>query len=221
MSTRQVNLFIAYVLIFSTIFALNAVFRAKPAKMLFPFVHTISYPADVLRNTLRKLADAISLVFNESQRQQEAITIDGVIFQQANVVLGSRQNYLIATGQAKIGDVAIDALNKCFVGIVRYISDHTCWIEPWYSPNFSMQVSVESTDLTLEGELSGGTRLRIYENIDVTGFTVRVSENFTNGRLLREMGCDVLGTVVGRQGEFFLVKIESVRPTRLCYLPGY
>ncbi|KUK24050.1 MAG: hypothetical protein XD58_1959, partial [Thermotoga sp. 50_1627] len=58
MTSRQVNLFIAYLLIFSTIFALNAVFQAKPVKFLFRFVHTIVYPANVLRYTLHKFGEA-------------------------------------------------------------------------------------------------------------------------------------------------------------------
>ncbi|AJC74709.1 hypothetical protein AJ81_04235 [Pseudothermotoga hypogea DSM 11164 = NBRC 106472] len=220
MSNRQVNLFIAYMLIFTTIFALNAVFQAKPARFLFRFVHIAVYPANALRYTLHKLKEAIVLVFNVAE-QQTVVKINDVTFEQSNTVLGLRQNYLIATGRAKAGDIAIDAMNNRFVGIVRYVSDHVCWIEPWDSALFSMQVSVESSQVTIEGEISGGTRLKIYEDVDVTGFTVRVSENFTNGKLLREMNCDKLGTVVGRQGDFFLVKIDPVRPTRLCYLPGY
>jgi hypothetical protein len=220
MTTRQVNLFIAYLLIFSAIFALNAIFQAKPTRLLFRFVQSVVYPANVLRHTLYKLSEAIVLVFNASE-QQALVKIGDVTFEQSNTVLGWRGNYLIATGQARVDDVAIDATNNRFVGIVRYVSDHVCWIEPWDSALFSMQVSVESTQVTIEGELLGGTRLKIYENIDVTGFTVRVSENFTNGNLLREMNCDRLGTVVGRQGDLFLVKIDPVRPTRLCYLPGY
>ncbi|MGB9789131.1 MAG: hypothetical protein ACPLTP_00680 [Thermotoga caldifontis] len=220
MSTRQLNFFIAYLFIFATIFALNAVFLSKPAKFLFRFVHSIVYPANVLRHTLHKLNEAVALVLQGVEREN-VIRIGDVIFEQSNVVLGFRQNYLIATGQAKAGDIAIDPENKRFVGIVRHTSDHVCWVELWNSPEFSMQVTVESSQVSLEGELTGGTRLYVYEDIDVTGFTVRISESFSNGKLLRDMGCDVLGEVVGRQGDSFVVKTAFVRPNRLCYLPGY
>lgn len=220
MSTRQINFFIAYLLIFTTIFALNAVLLSKPAKFLFRFVHVIVYPTAELRHTLHKLNEAIALMFQGVEREG-SIKIGDVTFEQSNVVLSFRQNYLVATGQAKVGDISIDPENKKFVGIVRHTSDHVCWVEPWNSPEFSMQVTVESSLVSLEGELTGGTKLYVYEDIDVTGFTVRISESFTNGKLLRDMGCDVLGVVVGRQGDSFIVKTAFVRPNRLCYLPGY
>lgn len=220
MSSRQVNLFIAYLVIFSLIFTLNAAFQAKPAKFLFRFVRPIVYPADMMRRSLHNFGQAIAMVYHGSEKR-DTVKIGDVIFEQSQVVLGYRQNYLIATGQAKVGDIAIDPENNRFVGVVKQVNDHLCWIEKWDSSSFSMPVRVETDRVSLEGELIDGTKLRIYEDIDVTGFSVKISEHFTNGALLRKMGCDFLGTVVGRQGEFFLVKIDPVRPTRLVYLPGY
>lgn len=220
MSPRQVNLFIAYLVIFSLIFTLNAVFQARPAKFLFRFVRATVYPADMMRRFLHNLGQAIAMVYHSGEKR-DTVKIDDVVFEQSQVVLGYRQNYLIATGQAKVGDIAIDPENNRFVGVVKQVNNHLCWIEKWDSPSFSMPVRVETDRVSLEGELIDGTKLRIYEDIDVTGFFVKISESFTNGALLRKMGCDLLGTVVGRQGEFFLVKIDPVRPSRLVYLPGY
>ncbi|MEN3008404.1 hypothetical protein [Pseudothermotoga sp.] len=220
MSSRQANLFVAYFVIFSLIFTLNVAFHGKPAKILFYLVRPIVYPADVTRHFLHNLSQAISTIYH-GDKPVDTVRINDIIFEQSQVVLGYRQYYLVATGQAKVGDIAIDPENKRFVGVVRQVNAHLCWIERWDSPTFSMPVKVEANQISLEGELLGGTRLRIYEEIDVTGFVVKISEHFTNGTLLRKMECDLLGTVVGRHGEFFLVKIDPVRPSHLVYLSGY
>ncbi|HOJ88204.1 MAG TPA: hypothetical protein PLP64_03005 [Pseudothermotoga sp.] len=219
MALRKVNQIIAFLFIFTLIFVLDVLSFHRVSSVLYSFFHPMTVLPFKSRVLALHILEGIKISLNqnnvETNNQQMQSSSEGF------PVLGLREQYIVMAGESKPGDIAVDPDNKSLVGVVRSSDRQVSWIESVFSPNVIVQVTVESSTLKIDGELFFGNRLRIYENADVIGFEVKISDVFTCGTLLRNMGFEKLGKVVDRDGPYYVVDNNFNVPSRLVIFPGY
>ncbi|MEJ5228929.1 MAG: hypothetical protein WHT65_02915 [Pseudothermotoga sp.] len=219
MPVRQVNQMVALLFVFALVFVIDVV----SSQFIGTSLHNLLHPLSVIPLKSRVFAMhviegiKISLNQNSSERSHQPLQLPlGDL-----VVLGLRGEYIVAAGESKPGDVAVDPENRRLIGIVRNSDNHVTWIESIFSSQVIVQVTLESSTTKTDGELFSGNKIRVYENIDVTGFDVEVSDIFPCGTLLKSLGYAKIGRVIDREGIYYVVDNNFTVPSRLLIFPGY
>lgn len=219
MPIKKVNQVVALFFIFILIFVLDVLSFHRMSSVLCSFFHPLTVVPFKSRVLAMRILEGIKISL--ARNNSETIQPQAQSPEQGLAVLGLREQYIVVAGESKPGDIAVDPVNKCLVGIVRKSDKQISWVESIFSPLVVVQVTVESSTLKVDGELFFGNRLRIYENIDVTGFEVKVSDVFTCGTLLRSLGFEKLGMVIDKDGPYYVVDNHFIVPNRLEIFPGY
>ncbi|HEY8542073.1 MAG TPA: hypothetical protein VIL29_06795 [Pseudothermotoga sp.] len=219
MPIRKVNQVVALFFIFILIFVLDILSLHRISFALQSFFH----PLTVLPLKSRIFALHILEGIKISLNQKDGTVMERQIQSpsEGSPVLGLREQYIIIAGDSKPGDIAVDPDRKCLVGIVRSSDKQISWVESIFSPQMAIQVTVESSTVKTDGELFFGNRLRIYENIEIMGFEVKISDVFPCGTLLKNLGFGKLGTVIDRDGPYYVIDNQFNVPSRLVIFPGY
>ncbi len=219
MSRNEIGRLLALIVVFSTILALDAIFSGMIAahldRIFKPFL-SLSLKSRVF---FTQVVSGIKLAMGRNVF--DSISIGEEFTASGGIVLGIRDEYIIVAAPSKPGDVAVDPKSKRIVGISRQSHGKISWVESVFSPNISIPVVVRSNEVSVDGELLCGNRLRTYEDIDVTGFEVYISDAFTCGTILRNLGYGFIGTVVGIEGRYYLLDNVFTTPDSVLFLPCY
>jgi len=219
MPVRQVNQLVAFLFLFALIFILDLVSSQFIGSILYRFLHPLSIIPFKSRIFAMHVVEGIKISLNQnvSERSHQPLQLPlGDL-----VVLGLRGEYIVAFGESKPGDVAIDPDKRRLVGIVRNSDSQVSWVESIFSSQMIVQVTLESSGTKTDGELFSGNRIRVYENIDVIGFEVEISDTFPCGTLLKNLGYAKIGRVIDREGIYYIVDNNFTVPSRLLIFPGY
>ncbi len=219
MSKSEVSRLLALIIVFCILFTLDTISSSVIATYLSKIFKPLVDLSIKSRIAATKITEGIKIAYGRNIF--EHVQLDGVLSLTKANVLGVRDNYLIVAAPSKPGDVAIDPESKKIVGITKESNGQISWVESIFSPNIPIPVLVRSKEVSLDGELIEGSKLRIYEEIDVTGFEVLVSDAFTCGTALKNLGYGYIGTVEGARGRYFLVDNFFTIPDSVLFLPGY
>lgn len=219
MPIRKVNQVVALFFIFILIFVIDALSLHRVGFVLNSLFHPLTVLPFKSRIFALHILEGIKISLNQdnnaSTEQQIQPSSEGF------PVLGLREQYIIIAGESKPGDIALDPDNKCLVGIVKNSDKQISWVESIFSPQVIVQVTAESSTMRVDGELFFGNRLRVYENIDVMGFEVMISDIFPCGTILKNLGFGRLGKIIDRDGSYYVVENYFNVPSRLVIFPGY
>lgn len=117
---------------------------------------------------------------------------------------------LVIKGKGKEGDLVIDSDGR-LLGIVEKSFQRWVLVKTPLSDNFKMFVSVTDGKKEVEGELIGGDPplVRIPENMNLKGWRVFISRSEDLGGYIRGFGKGEVGKVIGRKGDFWIMKPTS------------
>ncbi|MFN4190060.1 MAG: hypothetical protein ACK4E2_03575 [Pseudothermotoga sp.] len=219
MPVKKVNQVIALFFIFILIFVFDVLSSHRIGSTLNSLFHSLTVLPFKIRVFTLHILEGIRISLNQDNNLPMEQQIQSVL--EGFPVLGLREQYIIVAGESKPGDIAVDPDRKCLIGIVKSSDKQISWIESIFSPQVVVQVTAESSAIKIDGELFSGNRLRVYENVDVTGFEVIVSDVFPCGVLLKNLGFGRLGKVIDRDGLYYVVDNHFNVPSRLVIFPGY
>ncbi|AEH51787.1 hypothetical protein [Pseudothermotoga thermarum] len=219
MSKDDVSRLLALIMVFSMLFVLDIITSNGVANFVWQIFRPLVSPVEKSRILAFKIAEGIKTALGKDL--YETIQLQDHFSFTSAVVLGVRDWYIVVAAPSKPGDIAVDPASKKIVGITERCVGHISWVKSIFSPDLSIPVVVQSDQVILDGELVSGNRLRIYEEINVTGFEVFVSDVFTCGTVLKSLGYDFIGVVLGQKGKLFLVDNKFFVPNSVIFLPGY
>ncbi len=118
---------------------------------------------------------------------------------------------VLIKGRGEKGDLVIDKDGR-ILGTVQRSLGKWVLVETPLSEDFKMFVSVMNGKREVEGNMIGGDPplVRVPESLDLVGWKVFISKSVPLGGYIREFGKGEIGKIIGRKGDFWMVKPTAV-----------